>query len=106
MSIYGSPEDHGVEIVGTVDWYGGDGYEWDMTVVLRDPKGRLYWDDDAGCSCNSPFMDHYSLDDFETGTMMDLSNHLVARRADAEQYDRPMGYIDGEIAELMKAVMF
>ncbi|MFD5814355.1 hypothetical protein [Streptomyces sp. NPDC127038] len=53
--IYGSPEKYGLRTIGEVQW--GDAcYSFDLTVVWQDTTtGALYFADDSGCSCPSPF---------------------------------------------------
>lgn len=51
---YYSPEKHGLEVVGSVDYLSGS-YEFDLLVVWKDAEGQLYYDTDSGCSCPSPF---------------------------------------------------
>lgn len=55
MNIYYQPEEYGLKTVGEVEW--GDGYyNFDLTVVWQDiSTGTLYYADDSGCSCPSPF---------------------------------------------------
>lgn len=56
MSFYYSPEDLGAEMIGDVDTIGG--YEFNMLAVfVRTADGALFWGEDQGCSCNSPFED-------------------------------------------------
>lgn len=54
---YSTPEAYGLATVGEVEW--GDGcYSFDLTVVWRDTTtGALYYADDSGCSCPTPFQD-------------------------------------------------
>jgi hypothetical protein len=55
--LYYSPEKLGLATIGEVEW--GDGcYSFDLTVVWRDVEtGVLYFADDSGCSCPSPYED-------------------------------------------------
>lgn len=53
-NFYGSPEKHGLEIVGEVD--AGGGYDFEKFVVWTDGR-RLYYATDSGCSCPTPFED-------------------------------------------------
>lgn len=55
--IYGSPEKYGLRTIGEVEW--GDAcYSFDLTVVWQDTTtGALFYADDSGCSCPSPFED-------------------------------------------------
>jgi hypothetical protein len=61
-NIYYSPENYGLEIVATLN--GDLGYEFDMLVVWKTKTGRkkLYWAQDSGCSCPSPFEDYPNID--------------------------------------------
>ncbi|MEO3974389.1 hypothetical protein [Streptomyces sp. CAU 1734] len=53
-TVYYSPEDFGLTMVGDVEAAGG--YEFDMLAVWRrDEDGALFWSTDSGCSCFSPF---------------------------------------------------
>jgi hypothetical protein len=52
-NIYYSPEAHGLTLVAEVDF--ADSYDFDKTVVWKDVDGQLYWAQDSGCSCPSPF---------------------------------------------------
>ncbi len=70
MNIYYSPEEYGLEVVFEKE--AGRDYDFDMFVVWRDPDtGQLYWGEDAGCSCPSPF-EGYGYDDLRTGDVDDL----------------------------------
>jgi hypothetical protein len=52
--MYYNPEEHGAEILGSVDTIGG--YEFNMLALFRrSSDGALFFDTDSGCSCNSPF---------------------------------------------------
>ena len=73
--VYNSPEKFGLTEVGQIDWAEQD-YSFDMTVVWKDENGKLYWADDSGCSCPSPFEDFHSLDQLETGSFFDLAHYL------------------------------
>ncbi|MEU3976855.1 DUF7574 domain-containing protein [Streptomyces bacillaris] len=55
--IYSRPESYGLRMIGEVDWSDGC-YQFDLTVVWQDTTtGALYYADDSGCSCPSPFED-------------------------------------------------
>lgn len=77
MNVYYDPEKFGLKIVGTLDFSSGS-YEFDYTVVWTDGK-NLYYHDDAGCSCPSPF-DGVGLNDLTKTNLRDLQTHLRARR--------------------------
>ena len=55
-NIYYSPEDFGLEVIGTIEWSEPD-YSFDMTVVWRAKRGQYWIGSDSGCSCPSPFED-------------------------------------------------
>jgi hypothetical protein len=74
--VYSSPQKHGLEAIGDIEW-DDEAYSFNMTAVWRDPQtGQLYWADDSGCSCPSPFEDSRSRDDLTTGTADELDAHL------------------------------
>jgi len=54
-TIYNAPEDFGLELVWSGDK--GDGNDFNIFLVLRSKSGNLYYDQDSGCSCPSPFED-------------------------------------------------
>lgn len=62
MSIYYSPEDHGLEVFGELD-EPNLSYEFHMLVVWKDASGRLWYAEDSGCSCPSPYEDYHSTSD-------------------------------------------
>lgn len=76
--VYMQPEHFGLETVGTVSW-DDEPYQFDLTIVLRDRDGRLYWASDSGCSCPSPFEDFTSIEDLRTGTVYQLIQELTDR---------------------------
>ena len=55
LNVYSSPGKFGLATVGEVEW--GDAcYSFDLTTVWRDEvTGSLYYADDSGCSCPSPY---------------------------------------------------
>jgi hypothetical protein len=82
LNIYSSPEKHGLTMVGEVEW--GDGnYSFDLTTVWRDTKtGALYFADDSGCSCPSPYEDTGRADLTLIDRPQILINHVEKRIAD------------------------
>lgn len=77
-NIYSEPEKFGLEIVGEIE--DEPDYSFDMFVVWKDNKGSLYYGQDSGCSCPSPFeniesvselekIDKNNFDVFETAVM-------------------------------------
>ena len=55
MNIYYNPEEFGLEVVKNIDT--GGGYDFDMFVIWKDKKNNLYYGQDSGCSCPTPFED-------------------------------------------------
>jgi hypothetical protein len=60
-NVYYHPEIHGLERVSEVDYSDGC-YQFDLRVVWKDSKGRLWTARDSGCSCPSPFEDTTELE--------------------------------------------
>lgn len=55
-NVYYNPEKSGLTTVGEIE--AGGGYDFDTFVIFRDNgTGRLWWAEDAGCSCPTPFED-------------------------------------------------
>lgn len=53
-SITSEPQDYNLEIIAEIDTAGS--YEFDITLVVRDLEdGKIYWGQDSGCSCPTPF---------------------------------------------------
>jgi hypothetical protein len=100
-NIYYQPEAFEAEVIGSVEWT-DESYSFDTTLILRGNDGKLYWGDDSGCSCPSPFENFYVLSDFETGTFMELSDHLQ------ERLSGNYACVDAaaEVAEVMKRIVF
>lgn len=64
-NIYYAPEDFKLKTVADIDF--GESYEFDMIVVWRNLEGpkRLYWAQDSGCSCPTPFEDYHTVESLE-----------------------------------------
>jgi hypothetical protein len=75
---YNQPERFGLTVVGDIEW-SNYAYEFNMTVVWRDSDGTVYWADDSGCSCPSPFEDVTTTADLNKGTKWDALAHLQSR---------------------------
>lgn len=97
QDVYSKPEDHGLEVIGAVDW-DQDSYGFDFTVIWRDKEtGVLYYADDSGCSCPSPFEDFNSKDELTETTPQELQLYLHKRNTDGKQ--------DMDIANLMGRIL-
>ncbi|MGW1739985.1 DUF7574 domain-containing protein [Nocardia sp. NPDC001965] len=83
---YYTPEKYGLRIVGDVDFSSGC-YEFDLTVVWQDvATGDLYYADDAGCSCPSPFEAHGRDDLTLVKHPKELLDHLTERTNEVGSY--------------------
>lgn len=87
---YNSPKKFGLEIVGETDWSSGC-YEFDLTVVWKDAEGNFYWDDDAGCSCPSPFENLHKVEQLNKGTWIEAINWIKSRAAEPYVYNANAG---------------
>lgn len=87
-----NPDHFGLTLLGDIEW--DNYYSFNMTIVLRDSDGKLYWADDSGCSCTSAFEDYTHLDSLTTGTAEELDYHLDVRLADSA------GKPSGEVADM------
>lgn len=106
VDIYYSPEKFDLEVVGEIDFSSGS-YEFDLTVVWRDTEtGALYYADDSGCSCPSPF-EYQGRDSLTRVTRtQDLIDHFEDRKRDSYDYDPSDEYsaasrIDAEVGALI-----
>lgn len=78
-NVYDSPDHYGLELVGDAQW-GEANYDFAMTAVWRHKMtGQLYWADDAGCSCPSPFEDFQTVEQLESATKHEVLAHLNER---------------------------
>lgn len=59
--VYYQPEKFGLTIVAEVD--PSEEYEFDITAVWKHEDGRVFWGQDSGCSCPSPFEGYNNIDD-------------------------------------------
>lgn len=76
--VYYNPEHFGLTEIGSIQW-GAYCYDFDLTVVWQHEDGTLYWADDSGCSCPSPFEDFTSLESLETGGSFKVAKHITDR---------------------------
>lgn len=59
-TLYNTPEEYGLEVVGEFDWCEPD-YSFDMLVVWKESRGKYWIGEDSNCSCPSPFEDFYDI---------------------------------------------
>lgn len=74
-NIYDEPAAFGLTLLGEASE--GSGYDYNILAVWQDPDGRLWWLDDAGCSCSSPFED-YDRTNLHRLTSIDELNAAIA----------------------------
>lgn len=101
-TVYAQPEKFGLTTVGEIEWSEPD-YSFDLTVVWRAGDGTLYWGDDSGCSCPSPYEDVESLGDLSTGSFFDFAEHVNARLAEMRSaaYASDLAYAEPRVVELL-----
>jgi hypothetical protein len=73
--VYSSPENYGLKIVGEIEWTDGC-YQFDRTVLWVTEDGTLYWGNDSGCSCPSPFEGYKSFDQLTSGTKWQFLQYI------------------------------
>ncbi len=72
------------EFVAEVEWE-DQSYQFDMTrVYLHKPTGELYYAEDSGCSCPSPFEDTTTDDLKPIMRMQDWYDHVKDRTIQAD----------------------
>lgn len=96
-NVYYAPEKFGLTTVGELDYSSGS-YEFDLTAVWVDDQKNLYYGDDSGCSCPSPF-EGVGLNDLTKATVAQLQGHLRARMAEA--YRKYVS--DNDVVDLVNA---
>jgi len=89
---YNQPERFGLTVVGDIEW-DNESCQFNMTMVWTDADGYVYWADDSGCSCPSPFEDVTTLADLSKGTKWDALAHLQSRGEGNRDVD-PAQYAD------------
>lgn len=108
---YYQPEDFGLTSIGEVSW-DNEFYQFDLTAVWRNNEtGVIYYADDSGCSCPSPFEDFHDVSDLTETNISELSAVLYARRNDiaTSEYfwdkENLLTSIDSDIYEIMNKLM-
>lgn len=70
-NVYYDPEDFGLKIVASADWSDGC-YQFDYFVVWADAENNLFYGEDSGCSCPSPFENFNGLQSLTAATFIDI----------------------------------
>jgi hypothetical protein len=89
-NVYDSPEKYGLELVGSTEW-SDEAYQFDMTAVFRDAEGQLYYADDSGCSCPSPFENYIGIEDLTKASRHEVLKHLANQVECTYDRDREAG---------------
>lgn len=98
-ALYDSPAKFGMEPVGEVEWSDGS-YQFDLTVVWRRVcDGALFWSEDSGCSCPSPFESIGTDDLVALTSLATFQQHLDQRLAAREDYDSDRSSAVAELLE-------
>lgn len=104
--VYSSPSRYGLTHVGSVDW-DREAWSFNLTSVWWHAESHtLYWGDDSGCSCPSPFESVLSLDGLVKGGWQELYEHLKSRLSTAirgEYYSTPNPHVEAHVASLLTA---
>lgn len=90
-NMYYEPGAFGLEIVGVLD--AGESYEYDLLVLWRDDKGKLYWEAESGCSCPTPF-EETSLRGASSGPWSEFEFYANAWLKERVDYLSPHRVID------------
>lgn len=84
--LYHQPEKFGLEPFCSLD-EPGMSYSFNMFQVWRHTEtNELYWAQDSGCSCPSPFQDFTSLEHATKLDKLDLPNFVAAVNEFAEPF--------------------
>ncbi len=73
--VYYQAEQFGLTQLGEIEWAEPD-YSFDIGVVWIDEAGDLFYGQDSGCSCPSPFEDFTSKDHLDKLTFPELQEKL------------------------------
>jgi hypothetical protein len=105
-SPYGNPEMYGMERVAELEW-DNQSYQFDITSVLRRKEdGTLWFCNDSGCSCPSPFEDDYewerlfSTEDFQKRYRERTTGDYSWGHTDQQQYEQFIADIERALQEL------
>lgn len=77
-------------LVGSIDV--GGGYDWDVFLIYTDGN-VYYWWAGAGCSCNSPLDNVYTIRDLPQGSGKDALTDLMAWAVDENYPMRANRYL-------------
>ena len=87
--VYTYPEKFGLNLIGEIAGDASGDYGFDIFVVWKNKYGKLYWGEDSGCSCPSPFEDYHSVSQLNEGSMDDLLRSMKDWQQQRVQYVDP-----------------
>lgn len=70
--VYYNPEKHGLTPVAELE-LDNESYSFNIICVWKHTDGGLYWGQDSGCSCPSPFEDYHSIEKLQRLSRDNLS---------------------------------
>jgi len=85
MNVYYNPEKFGLTPVFTMDFSDGC-YQFDYLVVWKNADGDLFYAEDSGCSCPSPFEDMGMPELTRVQDPMDIVSRMEFRRDDLSEW--------------------
>lgn len=108
MNIYYSPEDFGLQIVGSFDFAEED-YSFDMCVVWKEARGKYWIGTDSGCSCPSPFEDVRDMNDLDgpynkAGLKTRLEWIVTDRTAGDYHYGYPKAQLMKDVSDILRGL--
>lgn len=105
--VYNQPGSFDLTFIGSIEW-DDEPWQFNLTGVWIDADKNVYYGDDSGCSCPSPFEDIESADDlFKCERIQELIDYLNGRVEDAvtDRYSpRDRDELTGEVGELIVRV--
>jgi len=103
--LYYAPEKHGLETIGEISW-SEPNWDFDLTCVWKQARGKFYIASDSGCSCPSPFEDFTAVEDLEGPfTKAELRKRLMSM---VNETDRYYGYskdnLTGQVLDILSRI--
>lgn len=84
--VYCNPKKYGLTQIAQLDDTEA-GYEFDMIVAWRHTDGSIYWQQDSGCSCPSPFENYHDLASLNRAApdLRDLEEAVKAHKTHSQE---------------------
>lgn len=98
--LYNDPEKFGLKLIGSIEWYEA-AWEFDLTIVLIDESGQLYYASDSGCSCPSPFENYTNVSDATKVSFTELDAYLKERAESAKDRTEATD-LEGKVTRLIE----